>query len=283
MPQAPVTDVGRPNESHDQQVVAEDRHVHEGRDQSSAGRRFRQDQALHSVDVELRPHEKDIGDLLTTEVDWKEGRVIRKRSKTADCENVPTVNYLLWPETFRLLKQERAVDSEDLVLRNANGNPIWSEEITKEGKYKKNDNIKNAFDRLRKELGIAKPLKSLKKTSASLLRDNEKFSALASLFLGHAPQSMSDRHYTQFPQNLFDQAVTWLGQEFGIIAPTVVAKPDEAAAKPSDSVPATEADGGEQAPAPKRRSNTRSRRAGRTKAARTRPAASRRVKDVPGV
>ena len=218
--------------------------------------------------------QKDISDLQVSEVDWNEGRIVRKRSKTADCENVPTVNYFLWPETFRLLQQERALDSEDLVLRNNNGNPIWSEEITKEGKYKKNDNIKNAFDRLRKELSIAKPLKSLKKTSASLLRDNEKFSALASLFLGHAPQSMSDRHYTQVPQRLLDQAVTWLGQEYGLVerpATTTpeTAKPDNSAAKSSDPVPAPEPDAAE--PAANQEGKARPFRASRrSKAARKR-------------
>jgi len=160
--------------------------------------------------------QKDIADLLVSEVDWIEGRIIRKRSKTADCENVPIVNYQLWPETLRLLKQERATDSTGLVILNANGGPIWTEENTNEGKYKKNDNVKNAFSRLRKGLKIAKPLKSLKKTSATLIRGNERFSALASLFLGHAPQSMADKHYTQVPQDLLDQAIQWLGQEMGI-------------------------------------------------------------------
>jgi integrase len=159
-------------------------------------------------------------------VDWIEGRIIRKRSKTADCENVPIVNYQLWPETLRLLKQERAADSTGLVLLNANGGPIWSEENTNEGKYKKNDNVKNAFSRLRKGLKIAKPLKSLKKTSATLIRGNERFSALASLFLGHAPQSMADKHYTQLPQDLLDQAIQWLGQELGIeVEPELNAAP----------------------------------------------------------
>ncbi len=160
--------------------------------------------------------QKDIADLLVTEVDWKEGRIIRKRSKTADEENVPVVNYKLWGETFRLLQQERAADSTDRVLLNFNGSAIWTEQINGEGKYQKTDNVKSAFDRLRKVVKIEKPLKSLKKTSASLLRDNANFSNLEKLFLGHAPQSMSDRYYTQVPQTLFDQAIAWLGQEFGL-------------------------------------------------------------------
>jgi len=186
--------------------------------------------------------QKDISDLLISEVDWEEGRIIRKRSKTAEEENVPVVNYKLWPETFRLLQQERDPKSQDRVLTNSNGGPLWSEEITKDGKYRKTDNVKNAFDRLRtvreveevEETGktkkkasakkveramkstINKPLKSLKKTSASLLRDNAKFSSLEDLFLGHAPQKMSDKHYAKVPHNLLDQAIDWLGDEYGV-------------------------------------------------------------------
>ena len=160
--------------------------------------------------------QKDIADLSVPEVDWDDGRIIRKRSKTGDCESVPTVNYKLWPETFRLLQQERAQDSSELALLNSNGSPLWTEQISAAGKYQKTDNVKNSFDRLRKTLGIEKPLKSLKKTSASLLRNNERFSNLENLFLGHAPQKMSDRHYAQVPQDLLDHAVRWLGDEYGL-------------------------------------------------------------------
>ena len=67
---------------------------------------------------------------------------------------------------------------------------------------------------------IDKPLKSLKKTSASLLRGHKEFSGLESLFLGHAPRGMSDRHYAQVPQELLDQAVQWLGTEYGLVETT---------------------------------------------------------------
>jgi hypothetical protein len=51
---------------------------------------------------------------------------------------------------------------------------------------------------------------------------------------------MSDRHYTQVPQNLFDHAVSWLGTEFGLVAPSEKPKAEESAAKPSDPVPSPE-------------------------------------------
>ncbi len=93
---------------------------------------------------------------------------------------------------------------------------VVGEQIGTDGKYQKTDNVKNAFERLRKTQKIDKPLKSLKKTSASLLRDSGSFSSLASLFLGHAPQSMADKHYTQTPQQLLDQAVQWLAEQYGL-------------------------------------------------------------------
>ena len=227
--------------------------------------------------------QKDIGDLLVSEVDWNVGRVIRKRSKTSDQENVPVVDYLLWPETFRLLKQYRTSESTDRVLLNANGSPIWTEKNEDGGKFRKSDNIKSAFDRLRKKTGINKPPKSLKKTSATLLRNNKDFSGLESLFLGHAPRSMADKHYAGVPRELLDQAVTWLGQEYGLVERPVPTTPANSEAKPSEPVPAPEPDAAE--PAANQESKAHPSHAGRrSKSAKGRPAASRRPKAdaVPG-
>jgi integrase len=158
--------------------------------------------------------QKDIADLDMSELDWETGRIIRKRSKTKNEENVPIVNYLLWPETLRLLRQEQCENETGRVLLNEKGNPLWFEEVAEGGKLKKNDNVKSAFDRLKRKTGIDKPLKSLKKTSASMLRNHPKYASLEDLFLGHAPQRMSDKHYAANPETLFDEAIAWLGTEF---------------------------------------------------------------------
>ena len=50
-------------------------------------------------------YQSDLADLKPSEVDWKAGRITRKRSKEKDEENVPEVCYRLWPETFQALKQ----------------------------------------------------------------------------------------------------------------------------------------------------------------------------------
>ena len=58
--------------------------------------------------------------------------------------------------------------------------------------------------------------KLLRKTSATLLRGHEKYSGLEDLFLGHAPRSMSDRHYASAPNQLLAGALGWLGAQFGL-------------------------------------------------------------------
>lgn len=137
--------------------------------------------------------------------------------------SVPTVNYLLWPEPRRLLKEFIDTGDGELALLNSNGDPLWVDHIDEDGKYSKSDNIKNAFARLTRKLEIRKPLKSLKKTLSSKLRDSERFNGLEDLCLGHAPQKMSDRHYTSAPQTLFDTAVCWLAEQYGF-QPTHVEK-----------------------------------------------------------
>ncbi len=107
-------------------------------------------------------------------------------------------------------------ESNGLTLLNANYSPLWIETLRTNGKYKKTDNVKNAFDRLRKKEGINKPLKSFKKTSATLVKGNERFNGLEDLFLGHAPKKMSDKHYTQVPGKLLDQAILWLETQYKI-------------------------------------------------------------------
>lgn len=160
--------------------------------------------------------QKDIADLEYAEVDWKAGRITRKRSKTRKHQNVPEVCYKLWSTTLRLLKQERNKKTNGKILLNANGTPLWSDDVTAKGKYRKNDNVKSAFQRLKKVTKINKPLKSLKKTSATLIRGSEKYASLESLFLGHAGGTIAHRHYAQAPQKMLDDAIDWLATEYGI-------------------------------------------------------------------
>ena len=159
--------------------------------------------------------QKDISDLLPSEVDWKRGTITRKRSKTARHDNVPTVSYRLWKETVRLLRKERASDSPT-VLVNSDGGRLKVEMLDANGKLCKIDNVASAFSRLRRAAKIKKPLKLIRKTSATLLKSGKQFPGVEVVFLGHSPRSVADRHYAQVPQALLDNAIEWLGKQYGV-------------------------------------------------------------------
>jgi integrase len=159
--------------------------------------------------------QKDVSDLDVREVDWDEGRIIRKRSKTRGNGNVPEVDYRLWPETWDLLLRESSRTEGGPILLNRNGRTLCSEEYV-DGKYKKRDGIKDAFNRITTKAGIRKSLTSLKKTSASLLRTSDKYNSVRSLFLGHAEPRLADQHYAKAPQVLLDEAIAWVREELEI-------------------------------------------------------------------
>jgi hypothetical protein len=72
--------------------------------------------------------QQDISDLLVSEVDWVAGAITRKRSKSADHKSVLTVKYVLWSETVRLLRQERATEGPR-ALTNEHGGPLKVESL----------------------------------------------------------------------------------------------------------------------------------------------------------
>jgi integrase len=156
----------------------------------------------------------DVADLHDDEVNWKTGRITRKRSKTANHDSVPTVSYPLWRDTFALLKQYRS--GADRVLLTTSGRPFLRQSF-KDGKLYRVDCFVGTFNRLKKRLRFKKSMKQLRKTSASMLESHPVYGRFTSLFLGHAPASIKDRHYADVPQTLFDEAVRWLGEQFGFV------------------------------------------------------------------
>jgi integrase len=161
----------------------------------------------------------DIALLRQDEVDWITGRIIRKRTKTRDrSSNVPKVDYLLWQETFALLREHRSKNPE-LVLVNAKGAPLWQYK-EKNGKVSKITNIQSAYIELMKNSKLPeeqrKPLKALRKTPSSMLENHAEYGRYAEYFLGEAPKTVASRHYIKPSRKQFDKAIKWLGQQFGI-------------------------------------------------------------------
>lgn len=161
----------------------------------------------------------DMAELRLDEVDWDQGIITRKRSKTREHDSVPEVSYPLWPITFNRLKKERSTDKEHVLLTR-DGRPLKTETVGDNGKLQKTDAVRLAIRVLAKKTGIVFSMKSLKKTSASLLRGHKDYNNLESLFLDHAPGSVAHRFYTAVPQELLNEAIAWLGRELGIVTDT---------------------------------------------------------------
>ncbi|WP_161604353.1 tyrosine-type recombinase/integrase [Roseiconus nitratireducens] len=149
--------------------------------------------------------QKDISDLKSPEVDLKKGQITRKRSKTGDHGNVPTVTWRLWPETLALLKEH--VSGGDRVLVNEAGRPLVQE---KDGK-RTADAVKKAMDRLRTDTKRKDPItfKRFRPTAATKLHEGP-HAKFTQYFLDQSPKSVADQFYVQPNQRQFNEAVSWL-------------------------------------------------------------------------
>ena len=161
--------------------------------------------------------QKDIGDLKQNEIDWKEGRLVRKRSKTKKMKSVPTVNYKLWNTTFNLLKQYRSKDPVRVLL-NCRGNPLRDMNFKSEGdtRLKKNDSIAKALTKLCRRIKVGATPKMFRATSSNLLFNDPRFRTYHELFLDHSAKSVAEKHYVSNDANTLDDAIGFLGKQYGI-------------------------------------------------------------------
>lgn len=162
---------------------------------------------------------QDVALLAQDEVDWQNGRIFRKRTKTRNrSENVPKVDYLLWGETFNLLRRHRS-KHPTLALLNEDGKPLLTERESKNGKLSRNQNIQFAYRRLQEKMQVEgkakKGLKAFRKTGATLLEQSA-CGRFTEHYLGEAPTTIASRHYAHKNGPEFDEAIKWLGQQFGL-------------------------------------------------------------------
>ena len=161
--------------------------------------------------------QSDISDLGDREVDMATGIVKRPRSKRPDG---PVTAYKLWPETLHLLREYANKAKQPLndrgqvrLLLTERGEPLvryWTEN----GKMRRYDIIQSAFSRLWEKVGWSKPIKLLRKTSASLLAKQTQYKFYINYFLSHSPKSVGERHYYAPSDDEFFEALTWLRQQF---------------------------------------------------------------------
>jgi integrase len=149
----------------------------------------------------------DISQLTKEMVDLDRGRLVRRRVKTGEHANVPTVDYKLWPETLELLKHHQSCHPE-LFLTSMSGTPLW--ECRFEGEeVRRKDMIVQQWRRAK----VALPLKAFRSIAATILESHEAYGRYVAHFLGHSPKSMADKHYAAPSQELFDKIMGWLHEQ----------------------------------------------------------------------
>jgi integrase len=158
--------------------------------------------------------QQDISDLAPSEIDWEAGRIRRKRSKTATHDAVPVVEYQLWPLAVELLRRY-GHRTGDHALLTESGRPWVRDEIKPDGTRHRVDAVRSNYAHVAKRLKMSHPMKLIRKTSATLLASHPIHGRFDVHFLGHSPRSVADRHYVRPDQSLFDEAVQWLGQQYG--------------------------------------------------------------------
>lgn len=170
----------------------------------------------------------DLSDLKPREFDPKAGTIERKRSKTEEHEGVPVVRYTLWPRTLELLKKFRQAKGDRLLLTERGSTLVGDNrrdavKLTLNRLLAKLEKAAKAEAEERKEAGdedatpdiIGGSFKLLRATGADLLEHENGFKAVVGLYLGHAPATVAERHYTRGDQALLDKAVAWLGDQVG--------------------------------------------------------------------
>lgn len=163
--------------------------------------------------------QKDISDLRKDQIDLDAGTITRRRSKTKNQRNVPVVCYPLWPVTVALLR-EHLSDDPIYALLTTKSNKRWVRKEMVGGHLKKADNIATLFQHLRRKVnlkGKGKSLKVFRKTSATRLKGSKEYRDLRYYFLGHSDRTVADRNYAAESQTLMDEAIKWLGKQYGLI------------------------------------------------------------------
>lgn len=157
---------------------------------------------------------KDVNDLRHDEVDWTNGIIERKRSKTAKHENVPIVRYKLWQQTFELLNLYRSEDPE-IALLTTKGHR-WIQEHQKDGRWHRSDSIRSCFRNAMTAAGVKGCVKQLRATAATAMGTHPEYKAYCQYFLGHAPSTIAEKHYVVPNETEFFAALAWLESALGL-------------------------------------------------------------------
>jgi site-specific recombinase XerD len=147
----------------------------------------------------------DISNLKLTE--YKDGRITRSRSKTKK-QGTRVVSWKLWGATQKLLDEYQETSGDRLFLTES-GRP-WLRDEMVDGKRAKTDAVSSVYRHMK--TGIT--LKQIRQTSGDMI--NHKFGRpVADHFLGHGMKPVDASYFSRSQESL-DDAIQWLGEQYGV-------------------------------------------------------------------
>lgn len=140
-----------------------------------------------------------------------------KRHKEKDEPDVPTVTYRLWDETCELLQHHESSHPELLLTTSVN-TCLWRSDLNETTRKRRAKNmIGKQYRALRESLEKKNwgTLEDLRKTAVSKFDDHGEYARYSQYFAGHSPVGTTNRFYMKPSQTQFNNAVIWLGEQFG--------------------------------------------------------------------
>jgi len=153
----------------------------------------------------------DLGDLNWEQINLKSGTLTRRRIKTEAQASVPTVTYKLWPVTLALLKAQPT--KTGFVFVTDTGKPLYETRYVN-GKAVKKDLFSTYWNRIEPKPTIS--LGKFRSIAATELKKKLIYRGFVELFLGHAPDSIADKHYAAETDEPFFEACEFIRESLGI-------------------------------------------------------------------
>ncbi len=154
----------------------------------------------------------DLGQTTWKQIDTKRWTLTRRRAKTGDNPQTPTVCYELWPETIEALKQ--LPNQDGLLFRTEKGTPMYSTFYRDNGSVGVKDLFGTYWQR-NFDPKPAIPLSKFRSIGTTMLRRHELFRQYGDYFLGHTPNTIIDQNYGAEPDNPFFKALRFIRKQLG--------------------------------------------------------------------
>jgi len=145
------------------------------------------------------------------QIDTEQWILTRRRVKTGDQPQVPTVRYKLWPETIKELQQMPS--RKGLLFVTKNGTPLYENKYLPNGKPTKKDLFSDYWQDIKDKPSFT--LGKVRSISSTQLKKRPSYRGYVDYFLAHAPGKLSDQDYSAEDDAAFFEALDFIRQSLG--------------------------------------------------------------------